>query len=112
MSFNHTNENGIDKLKVEESLDLYSVPALKKYIKALFSKGSKKVLVSLQQKVFVDSSGIGMIYHLCYEADSLGIKIAFHCAEEQSIYIIQKSKMDEKLPLFTDMESALSFLGS
>ncbi|HMV80825.1 MAG TPA: STAS domain-containing protein [Leptospiraceae bacterium] len=110
MSFNHTSENGIEKIEVEESLDLYSVPALKKYIKSLFVKGAKKVLVTLQQKVFVDSSGIGMIYNLCYEADSSGIRIAFHCEEEQSAYIVQKSKMDEKLPLFTDLKSALNHL--
>lgn len=42
MSFNQTSENGIEKIEVEESLDLYSVPALKKDIKALFSKAQRK----------------------------------------------------------------------
>ena len=110
MSFIHTSENGMEKIEVEDSLDLYSVPAVKKYVKTLFINGSKKILMSLHKKVFVDSSGIGMIYHLCYEADSRGIRIAFYCEEEQSAYIIQKSRMDESLPLFTDLESSLDYL--
>jgi|JI8StandDraft_1071087.scaffolds.fasta_scaffold306015_1 anti-sigma B factor antagonist len=111
MSYIHKEINGADVVDLDGSIDLYSAPPVKKFLKSLLRNDNKKIIISLEKVTFLDSSGLGMLVNLFFECKQLeiGIKLANVSAEAKNVF--RQTKMENNFEIYESLEEALaSFL--
>lgn len=68
MSFAHRVVEGFDIIDLSDSLDLYTVPALKDFCFSLLKKPeTKRIMLVMEDLGYIDSSGLGMLINLAHE---------------------------------------------
>jgi anti-sigma B factor antagonist len=111
MSYKHKVVVGIDVIELEESVDLYSVPEIKKFCKEIIKKDNKKLIISLEKIKFIDSSGLGMLVnvkHECNENKAV-LKLASLSIEADRIFSL--TKMQNNFEIFPTVNEAIRSFG-
>lgn len=108
MAYSHRLVSGIDIVDISDSMDLYSVPELKKFCKNLTHKEGVKILLTLEKVHFLDSSGLGMLTNLYFECQQKGIplKLARLSAEAKRLFVL--TKLEQSIPIYETEEDAIS----
>ena len=108
MAYSHRLVSGIDIVDISDSMDLYSVPDLKKFCKNLTHKEGVKILLTLEKVHFLDSSGLGMLTNLYFECQQKGIplKLARLSAEAKRLFVL--TKLEQSIPIYETEEDAIS----
>ncbi len=107
MSYIHKVINGIDVVELEESIDLYSTPMIKKFAKTLLTDPDRKIIVSLEKVTFIDSSGLGMLVNLFFECKQKEIPIRLTKLSEKAKKIFTISKLNENYEIYETLEDAI-----
>ncbi|MBP7281413.1 MAG: STAS domain-containing protein [Leptospiraceae bacterium] len=108
MTYSHKVVGGIDIVNIEDSMDLYSVPELKKFCKNLTRNENAKIIFVLKKVHFMDSSGLGMLTNLFFECQQKGIPLKFAelSAEAKRMFVL--TKLDKSFKLYDTVEDAIS----
>ncbi|MBF0275723.1 MAG: STAS domain-containing protein [Nitrospinae bacterium] len=69
-------------------------------------------VISMENVVRIDSSGLGSIFRMQNELKKAGVKYAFSNINSQPIHLFQISMLDSVLSLFDSNESAIEHLTS
>lgn len=107
MAYSHRVVSGIDIVSIEDSMDLYSVPELKKFCRSLARNENSKIVLVLQKVHFMDSSGLGMLTNLFFECQQKGIplKLANLSAEAKRMFAL--TKLEKSFRLYSTEEEAI-----
>ena len=107
MAYSHKVVSGIDIVEISDSMDLYSVPELKKFCRTLTHKEDTKILLVLERVHFMDSSGLGMLTNLFFECQQKKIPLKLAClsAEVKRLFIL--TKLDNTFSLYATEEEAV-----
>ncbi|HRG44656.1 MAG TPA: STAS domain-containing protein [Leptospiraceae bacterium] len=107
MNYSHSQIDNIDILELEESIDLYSTPTVKKFAKTLLNSPDRKIIVSLEKVTFIDSSGLGMLVNLFFECRQKDIPIRLAVLSEKAKKIFTISKLHENYEIYNSIEDAI-----
>ena len=75
MPYTHRFISGVDVVDIHDSMDLYTVPDIKKFCRNLTFKENAKILLTLKSVNFMDSSGLGMLTNLFFECKQKSIPL-------------------------------------
>lgn len=111
MSYVHKEVNGVDVVELEDSIDLYSTPQIKKFTKTLLKGPDRKIVITMERVTFIDSSGLGMLVNLFFECrqKGIGIKLANMSAEARRIFTI--TKLTENYEILDTLDDAIKSFG-
>ena len=111
MSYSHKVVVGVDVVELDEQIDLYTVPEVKKFCKSLLAKENKKVIISLEKVGFIDSSGLGMLLNLKHEASTgnVGFKLAALSPEVSKTFSM--TKFHDNFEIFGTVNEAIRSFG-
>ena len=111
MSYVHRKVVGVDVIELDESIDLYSVPELKKFCKELLKKESKRIVFNMEKLKFIDSSGLGMLVNLAHECKQtdVGLKLASMSVEAERTFNL--TKMQNNFEIFPTVNEAIRSFG-
>lgn len=110
MQFKHRNESETDIIDLGEVVDLYAVPEIKKFCRTLIHSGSKKLILTMNRVVIIDSSGIGMIYNIYYECQQEDVEFRVAELSEEVKRIFTISKVGDSFPISSSLEEAIESL--
>ncbi len=106
MSYIHRTIGNIDVIELEDSIDLYTAPNVKKFAKTLLTKVNSKIILSLEKVTFIDSSGMGMLVNLFFECKQRGIPIKMANLSLKAKKIFSISKLNQNYEVFETIEDA------
>lgn len=111
MGYAHKVVAGVEVVLLDDSVNLYSVPELKKFCKELLKKDSKRIVISLEKVKFIDSSGLGMLMNLSYDCkqSNVGLKLANMSVEAERLFNL--TKMFESFEIFPTVNEAIRSFG-
>lgn len=112
MAYKHFFETGVDIIELEDEIDLYSVPDLKKFCRELLIEfDTKKILFTMENLRFIDSSGLAMLVNLSHECNRLGIqlKLASLSAEVEKTFML--TKLHSSFQIFPTKDAAIQAFG-
>lgn len=107
MNYTHSQIDNIDILELEESIDLYSTPMVKKFAKTLLNSPDRKIIISLEKVTFIDSSGLGMLVNLFFECRQKNIPIRLAVLSDKAKKIFTISKLNENYQIYSTIEEAM-----
>jgi anti-sigma B factor antagonist len=111
MSYTHKTIVGVDVIELEESIDLYSVPELKKFCKDLLKKGSKNLVLGMEKLTYMDSSGLGMLINLGFECGEQGIGLKLAALSPDIDKLFTLTKIHEKFTICGTVNEAIRSFG-
>jgi anti-sigma B factor antagonist len=111
MGYVHKKVVGVDVIELDDSVDLYSVPELKKFCKELLKKESKRIVINMEKLKFIDSSGLGMLVNLAHECKQteVGLKLASMSPEAERTFNL--TKMQSNFEIFGTVNEAIRSFG-
>ena len=108
MSYIHIEINSVDVVELEESIDLYSAPPIKKFLKTLVLNKNKKIVISLEKVTFLDSSGLGMLVNLFFECKQREVQIKLAKVSAEARNIFRQTKMENNFEIFETVNEAIA----
>ncbi len=111
MAYSHKVVSGIDIVEIRESMDLYSIPELKKFCKNLTHKEGAKILLVLEKVHFMDSSGLGMLTNLFFECQqkAIPLKLSNLSVEAKRLFVL--TKLEQNFQIYETEEDAIKAFG-
>ncbi len=94
---------------VTGDVDLFTAPDLK-IIMNEYLKKHKRLILSLCDVKYIDSSGIGLLLHLFSECTTKNVHITFCDIQETVFKIIKLTQLHNFLPLFSSVETSIEFI--
>lgn len=110
MSYTHKEMNGVDVVELEDSIDLYSAPPIKKFLKTLLVSKNKKIVISLEKVTFLDSSGLGMLVNLFFECKQRDVIIKLANVSAEAGNIFRQTKMEKNFEIYKTVSEAIASL--
>ncbi|MBP7281410.1 MAG: STAS domain-containing protein [Leptospiraceae bacterium] len=107
MSYTHRVVSGVDVIELEDAIDLYSTPPIKKFLKTLIKDENKKIVISLEKVNFLDSSGLGMLVNLFFECRERKIRIKLAKVSLAAMNILRQSKTEGNFEIVSSVEYAI-----
>ena len=111
MGYSHKVVVGVDVVELEEEVDLYSVPELKKFTRELLKKDNKKIVFVLEKLRFIDSSGLGMLVNLSYECKQMGVAFKLANLSPEATRTFDLTKMQANFEIFPTVNEAIRSFG-
>lgn len=108
MSYVHKEVNGVDLVELEESIDLYSAPPIKKFLRTLLKSENKKILISMERVSFIDSSGLGMLVNLFFECKQRDIRVKLASVSAEARNVFKQTKMESNFEMFDTVNEAMA----
>jgi anti-sigma B factor antagonist len=111
MGYAHKVVVGVDVVELDDAVDLYSVPELKKFCRDLIKKENKKIVLGMEKLKFIDSSGLGMLVNLSHECkqNGVGLKIANMSIEAERTFNL--TKMQDNFEIYKTINEAIRSFG-
>lgn len=107
MAYSHNVVSGIDIVNIEDSMDLYSVPELKKFCRSLLKDENSKIILVLQKVHFLDSSGLGMLTNIYFECQQKGIPLKFANISAEAKRMFALTKLEKNFKIYETVEEAM-----
>lgn len=112
MGYIHKQEAGVDIIQLEDEVDLYSVPDLKKFCKELLLEtDTKKILFTMETLRFIDSSGLAMLVNLLHECKRIGIKLKLANLSSEAEKTFHLTKLHSDFDIFSTVDEAIHSFG-
>jgi anti-sigma B factor antagonist len=111
MSYKHKVVIGVDVIEFEESVDLYSVPEIKKFCKEVIKKENKKIVMNLEKLKFIDSSGLGMLVNLKHECGENGAVLKLAALSVEAERLFNLTKMQNNFDIYPTVNEAIRAFG-
>jgi anti-anti-sigma factor len=99
---------GVIIIAIDDRLDVVTGPELKRKIESLVGEGKNKVVIDLEDTVFIDSSGCGALVAALriITANSGDLKIAN--PSDHAKHLFESTRLYRVFQVFEDLESAIS----
>lgn len=111
MAYSHTIVNGVDVIDLDDSVDLYSTPELKKFCYELIKTDTKRIVFNLETLKYIDSSGLAMLVNLLYESKRYGVTLKIANMSKESSKTFSLTKMENNFEIFGTVEDAIRSFG-
>lgn len=107
MSYTHRVVSGVDVVELEDSIDLYSAPPIKKFLRTLMKDENKKIVISLEKVSFLDSSGLGMLMNLHFECKERQINFKLASVSSQAMHNLRQAKIEGNFEIVPYVRNAI-----
>ncbi len=111
MGYAHKVVVGVDVVELDDAIDLYSVPELKKFCKDLQKKDNKKIVLGMEKLTFIDSSGLGMLVNLAHECKQNGVALKLANLSVEAERTFNLTKMQSNFEIFKTINEAIRSFG-
>lgn len=95
---------------VKGDLDLYNASGLKEAFAGLVKKGVNRIIIDLGEVVYLDSSGIGVLIHICTISTRCGLRLAMVNIGGPVRKVIELTRLEEFFPIYPDLAGAAAFM--
>jgi len=102
------SEDGWDVLDVAGEVDLSTAPVLRARLDEVISGGSRRLIVSLEEVTFMDSSGLSVLVSAFKAMREAGGRISLVCDEPTIAKIFTITGLDRILSIHTTLREAVS----
>jgi anti-sigma B factor antagonist len=110
LSFSTSCAAGIGVVAVSGELDLYTAPQLREELLLALSAPLSGLVVDLDDLVFLDSTGLGLLIGAMRRAEAGGTSLRIVCTQPDILRILHVSGLDQVLPVDPSVESAQGVL--
>ncbi len=108
ISFKRKNKTLI--IKICGEIDHHTSQGIRQQIEtALMEIGGRNIIFDFENVTFMDSSGIGMLIGRYKQLQSFAGRISIYNANDKITEILKLSGLLKLIPIFRDMENALSY---
>lgn len=107
MAFTHQSVERMEIIRLEESVDMYSVFDLKKYCLELLKGGTKKFIFCMEKLDYMDSSGVGFLFLFITECRKNNAEAVIAGISDQMKKLFELTKMNDKLPFAESVKDAV-----
>lgn len=107
MEIEHDVINGIDVIELHENINLYSTPSIKKFLRSLLNSPDRKIIISMEKVIYIDSTGIGMLVGLFFESKQKNIQIRLTNLSTDARRILTVTKLLESYEIRENLEDAI-----
>ncbi len=107
MAFTHQSVEKMEIIRLEESVDMYSVFDLKKYCLDLLKNGTKKFIFCMEKLDYMDSSGVGFLFLFITECKKNNAEAVIAGISDQMKKLFELTKMNDKLPFAETVKDAV-----
>lgn len=87
-------------------LDLSTAPSLRTRIDQMITEGSRRLLVSLEDVGFLDSSGLSALVASRKEMQAVGGELALVCRNEAVLKVFSVTNLDRIFAIYGSMNEA------
>ncbi|PVE19209.1 STAS domain-containing protein [Arthrobacter sp. Bz4] len=108
MKFSYETKESYAEVKADGRLNMVSAPELREFVSELISDGSTRIVVNLEQAVFMDSSGLGALIGCLKAARQAGGDLRIAAVQPQVKMVLQLTSMDKVLTPYATAEEAFS----
>ncbi|MHA7272926.1 STAS domain-containing protein [Arthrobacter sp. TMT4-20] len=108
MKFSYETRETYAEVKADGRLNMVSAPELREFVSELISDGSTRIVVNLEQAVFMDSSGLGALIGCLKAARQAGGDLRIAAVQPQVKMVLQLTSMDKVLTPYATAAEAFS----
>ena len=94
-------------LEVVDRFDVVTAPEIKTELTNLITDGARKIVVSLAQVSFIDSSGLGALVSVHKDLEERGGALAIAEPTRQAELVLTITRLSSVLRVFSDVDAAL-----
>ena len=104
-----TTESGTTSiLAVEGEVDAHTAPQLKSAIGVALDRGATELIVDLDQVIFMDSTGLGVLVGGLKRLREVGGELRIVCTRRPILRILEITGLDKVIPLYSALAEATS----
>ncbi|MBG6191202.1 anti-sigma B factor antagonist [Arthrobacter sp. CAN_A212] len=108
MKFSHMPKGTYTEVKADGRLNMVSAPELREFVSGLITEGSSRIVINLEQAVFMDSSGLGALIGCLKAARQAGGDLRIAGVQPQVKMVLQLTSMDKVLTPYASADDAFS----
>lgn len=101
---------GVPVVAVSGEVDVYSAPALKESLTALFQSGVYTVVVDLSDVAFLDSTGLGALVEARSTTTDAGGELPLVCSQERILKLFAITGLDGVFSIHSSVDEAVAGL--
>ncbi|MBT2512613.1 STAS domain-containing protein [Arthrobacter sp. ISL-30] len=108
MQFSYEVKDSYAEVKGSGRLNMVAAPKLREVVAEVVAAGSSKVVVNLEETVFMDSSGLGALIGCLKAARQAGGDLRISGVQPQVRMVLELTNMDRVLTSYPTAEAAFS----
>lgn len=101
-----TDVNGLNVVKLQGELDVYTAPRLRDCLIQLVSEGRYRVVLDLQDVEFLDSTGLGVMVGGLRRLRGHGGGMTIVCNQQRLLKVFEISGLSRMFDIWPDLEFA------
>jgi anti-sigma B factor antagonist len=101
------DENGWTVLDVDGEVDLSSAPTLRSHIEQLIEDGSRKLVISLEEVGFMDSSGLSALVSSYKRMQDAEGELSIVCRDRAVLRVFTVTGLDRVFRIHPSLEEAV-----
>ncbi|WP_458782325.1 STAS domain-containing protein [Arthrobacter sp. D3-16] len=108
MQFSSENRDSYAEVKAAGRLNMVAAPKLREFVTGVIATESNRVVINLEDTLFMDSSGLGALIGCLKDARQAGGDLRIAAAQPQVKMVLQLTSMDKVLTSYATTEEAFS----
>lgn len=108
MQFSYEVKDGYAEVKSTGRLNMVAAPKLRELVTAMVASGNSRIVVNLEETVFMDSSGLGALIGCLKAARQAGGDLRISGVQPQVKMVLELTNMDRVLAAYESPEMAFS----
>lgn len=106
MKFSYIPRDTYVEVTADGRLNMVSAPELREFVSGLIAEGSARIVINLEQAVFMDSSGLGALIGCLKAARQAGGDLRIAGVQPQVKMVLQLTSMDKVLTPYASADDA------
>jgi anti-sigma B factor antagonist len=108
MQFSYELKDSYAEVKGAGRLNMVAAPKLREIVSEVVAAGSSRIVVNLEETVFMDSSGLGALIGCLKAARQAGGDLRISGVQPQVKMVLELTNMDRVLASYATADSAFS----
>lgn len=111
MELSLKKNNDVFLIEVRGEMDLYNASKLKELFMGLMKKAITKLIVDMNEVEYLDSSGVGVLIHICNTAAKNNVKFAMANVHGSVKKVIELTRLTDYFPIAASVQEANKIVG-
>ncbi len=111
MELSLKKHNDVFLVEVKGEMDLYNASKLKELFMGLLKKEIKKLIVDMNEVEYLDSSGVGVLIHICNTAAKSKVRFAMANIHGSVKKVIELTRLTDYFPIAASVQEATKVVG-
>lgn len=111
MELSLKKNNDLFLIEVKGEMDLYNAGKLKELFMGLMQKNITKLIVDMNEVEYLDSSGVGVLIHICNTAAKKNVSFAMANIHGSVKKVIELTRLTDYFPMAGSVQDATKIVG-